>query len=84
MPTITTSTLPPAVQASFDQTLLSTPTRNFIYNVAAQRRKKTANSGDVVRYMRFNQLDSALVPLTIKLAELKSSLIDLEAEVVFN
>jgi N4-gp56 family major capsid protein len=63
MPTITTSILPPAVQASFDQTLLSTPTRNFIYNVAAQRRKKTANSGDVVRYMRFNQLDSALVPL---------------------
>jgi N4-gp56 family major capsid protein len=55
--------MPAAVQASFDQTLLSTPTRNFIYSIAAQRRQKTANSGDTVRFMRFNQLDAALVPL---------------------
>jgi len=73
--------MPAAVQASFDQTLLSTPTRNFIYNIAAQRRQKTANSGDTIRFMRFNQLDAALVPLNEKLAEVKFSLIDLEFEV---
>ena len=72
MPITTTSTLPPAVQASFDQAILSTPTRNFIYNIAAEKRRMPRNGGDTIRFKR------------LKLVVLKSSLIDLEAEVVFN
>lgn len=63
MPLTTTTTLPPAIQASFDQAILSTPTRNFIYNICAERRRMPRNGGDTIRFQRFNQLASALVPL---------------------
>ena len=63
MPLVTTTTMPPAIQASFDQTLLSTPTRNFIHSICAERRRMPRNGGDIIRFKRYSQLDSAMVPL---------------------
>jgi len=63
MPITTTSTMPPAIQASFDQAILSTPTRNFIYNICAERRRMPKNGGDTIRFKRYTQLPAALAPL---------------------
>jgi N4-gp56 family major capsid protein len=55
--------MPPAIQASFDQAILSTPTRNFIYNICAERRRMPKNGGDTIRFKRYTQLPAALAPL---------------------
>lgn len=63
MPITTTSTLPSPVQQSFNAKLLSVPTPNFIFNLAALKRKMPANGGNTLRQRRYNQLNAALVPL---------------------
>jgi N4-gp56 family major capsid protein len=63
MPTTTTTTLPAPVQQSFNAKLLSVPTPNFIFNLAALKRKMPANGGTTLRQRRYNQLQPAMVPL---------------------
>lgn len=60
---ITTETLTPAIQASYDRTLLSTPTRRFIHSLCAERYSMPARGGEILRFQRFNNLPAAKVPL---------------------
>lgn len=59
----TTSVLPSPVQQSFSYKLLSVPTPNFIYGIAAERKMMPANGGNTLRMRRYNPLPSAIVPL---------------------
>ena len=94
MAIVTTSNLPPAIQASFNMKLLAVPTPNFIHKIPADKYTKPRNSGDVIRFRRYSRLNPALVPLgntgvtppgqTLDVVDrlyvhIKSSLIDLEA-----
>lgn len=63
MPNMTTSYLPPAIQADMDKNLLATPTRRCIYTICAQRRTMKKNSGDTIRFKQWNALESATAPL---------------------
>ena len=63
MPDMTTSYLPPAVQAEMDKNILSTPTRNCIYSICAERYRMNKNSGSIKRFKRYNQLAPATAPL---------------------
>ena len=70
MPLTTTSTMPPAIQASFDQAILSTPTRNFIYNICAERRRMPKNGGDTIRFKgQSNKRDNTDAPQELSHAE---------------
>jgi N4-gp56 family major capsid protein len=80
----TTSLLPAPVQQWFSAKLLSVPTPNMIHNTCAMRQRMPRNSGTTIRFRRYNPLATAMVPLNVKLAEVKSSLIDLETEVTFS
>lgn len=73
MPITTTSTLPAPVQQSFSYKLLSVPVPNMIHKIPAMRKNMPRNGGTTLRMRRLNIV-----------AVYKSSLIDLEAEVVFN
>lgn len=75
----TTSTLPAPVQQSFSYKLLSVPVPNMIHKIPAVRKNMPRNGGTTLRMRRYNPLNTALVPLI--LAEVKFSLIDLEAVV---
>jgi len=63
MSIITTSSLPAAVQQSFNYKLLSTPTPPMIHSIAAMRKNMPRNGGLFIRFRRYNPLNSALVPL---------------------
>lgn len=63
MPVVTTTSLPPAIQASFNQKLLSVPTPNNIYKIPATKYTKPRNTGDIIRFRRYDRLAPALVPL---------------------
>ncbi len=60
---VTTGNLPAPVQQSFDYKLLSVPTPDLIHKIAAMKRNKPRNSGPTMRFRRYNQLNTALVPL---------------------
>jgi N4-gp56 family major capsid protein len=59
----TASSLPAAVQQSFNMKLLSVPTPNMIHKIPAQKDRMPRNGGTTMRYRRYNPLDTALVPL---------------------
>ena len=59
----TTSTLPAAVQQTLSRRLLSVPTPRMIHNIAADRKVMPANGGRTMRFIRYNPLNTALVPL---------------------
>lgn len=59
----TTSNFAPAIQATYDNILLSTPTRKYIYSTCAERRTMPARGGDTIRFQRINRLAAAKVPL---------------------
>lgn len=63
MPITTTTILPPPVQAMYSAKLLSVPTPNLIYNLAADKKELDARSGNTLRMRRYNALNTALVPL---------------------
>lgn len=63
MANVTTSTLPSPVQQSFSYKLLSVPTPNFIYKIAAENKRMPAQGGNTLRMRRYNPLPSATVPL---------------------
>jgi hypothetical protein len=73
MPITTTSSLPAPVQQSFSYKLLSVPVPNMIYKIPAMRKNMPRNGGTTLRMRRLNIV-----------AVFKSSLIDLETEVVIN
>lgn len=80
----TTSSLPAPVQQSFAYKLLAVPIPNFIHNLAAMYQVMPRNGGTTLRFRRYNPLNTAMVPLGRIVAQLKSSLIDLKTEVVYN
>lgn len=97
--TVTTSTLSAPVQQSFSYKLLSVPTPTMIHKIPAELKRMPANGGRILRMRRYNPLPTSLVPLgnsgidpsptdltaVDKLnVHFKSSLIDLETEVVYN
>lgn len=75
----TTSILPSPVQQSFSYKLLSVPVPNMIHKIPATKKQMPRNGGNTLRMRRYNPLNTAMVPLGRIIAQLKSSLIDLEA-----
>jgi N4-gp56 family major capsid protein len=63
MATMNTGNLPPAVNINLNKNLLSTPTAQKIYSIAASRMTMDKNSGDTMRFKRWNKLPSATAPL---------------------
>lgn len=59
----TTSSLPAPVQQSFSYKLLAVPTPNYIYNLAAMKKRLPRNGGNILRMRRYNALPSSPVPL---------------------
>jgi hypothetical protein len=64
----TTSTLPAPVQQSFSYKLLSVPVPNMIHKIPAMKKEMPRNGGTTLRMRR------------LSLADIKSSLIEVEAE----
>ena len=61
---VTTPTqLPPGVQQSLDLTILSTPTAEYIYKVAALKKILPEKSGNISRQERYNALQTFKIPL---------------------
>lgn len=61
---VTTPTqLPPGVQESLDMTILSTPTAQYIFKVAALKKYMPAKGGSTSRQERYNALQSFKIPL---------------------
>jgi hypothetical protein len=63
----TTSTLPAPVQQTFSYKLLSVPVPNMIHKIPAMKKEMPRNGGTTLRMRR------------LSLADIKSSVIDLEA-----
>jgi len=63
MATVTSATLPPPVQESFNKKLIAREIPNMIHQVPAVRRTMPRNGGKTMRMRRYNPLPSALAPL---------------------
>ncbi len=61
---VTIGTLPPPIQQQLDDMILATPQPNPIYRLAAMKSRHARNGGDIHRFIRFNQIDPDLVPLS--------------------
>lgn len=59
----TTTMLPPPVQQSFSYKLLSVPTPSLIYKLPAMKKNMPRNGGSTLRMVRYNALETAMVPL---------------------
>ena len=59
----TTSLLPPPVQQSFNNKLLSVPVPLLIHSLPAMKFKMDRNGGSTMRFRRYNKLAPSLVPL---------------------
>lgn len=59
----TTSILPAPIQQSFSLKLLSVPTPNLIYKIAAMLKRMPAQGGKTIRFRRYNPLQTSMVPL---------------------
>src|SRR5690606_4829916 len=59
----TTSLLAAPVQQSFSYKLLSVPTPNMIHKIPAMLKTMPRNGGRIMRFRRYNPLNTALVPL---------------------
>lgn len=83
---VTTPTqLPPGVQQSLDMTILSTPTAEYIYKVAALKRMMPDKSGNILRQERYNALQTFKIPLgdnaiTPSSQQLTTEFIDIEVQ----
>lgn len=55
--------LPPPIQQSFSYKLLSVPTPAFIYKIPAVKKNMPRNGGTTLRMVRYNALETAMVPL---------------------
>jgi len=82
---LTTQTqLPPQVQQSVHDTMLSIKTPDLIHNVASQRAILPAKGGTTLRYYRYDRLPTAPVPLTgAEVPAVTPSRIDIDATVSF-
>jgi hypothetical protein len=95
----TPTTLPPEIQATADDTLLSVRTPDLIHNLGAWQKVLKDMGGSTLRMSRYDRLPTATIPLSgngqtppaVPLnrvdehyVHVKSFLIDLETEVVFN
>jgi N4-gp56 family major capsid protein len=60
---ITSDTLPPQVQAKFDDKLLSVRTPSLIHTVACLGKKLASKSGKTIRFSRYNRLPTFPAPL---------------------
>lgn len=86
MPTTTTGVLPPEVQVSFNQMILSTPVPNYIHRIPAMREHMPARGGNIARFRRYNPLASATVPLGNTGVDPDAQLltaVDIDAEIQF-
>lgn len=61
--TTTTTVLPPPVQQRFDMKLLSRPSPDTIHKTMAMKKKIPERSGNILRMRRYNNLNTATVPL---------------------
>lgn len=59
----TTSVLPAPVQQRFDMKLLSRPMPDLIHRTMAIRKRLPDRSGQILRMRRYNNLNTATVPL---------------------
>lgn len=82
----TTSLLPPPVQQSFAERLLSVPVPNMIYTIPAERKLMPEGGGNTLRFRRYLPLQTAKVPLgnsgVMPPAQTASAL-DIDAKVQF-
>ncbi len=86
MPITTTGVLPPEVQVSFNQMILSTPVPQYIHRIPAMRQTHPAQGGSITRFRRFDPLASAVVPLGNQGEETQAQLLtaaDIDAEISF-
>jgi len=84
--TTTTGVLPPEVQVSFNQMILSTPVPNYIHRIPAMREHMPARGGNIARFRRYNPLSSATVPLGNTGIDPDAQLltaVDIDAEISF-
>lgn len=58
------NTLPPQVQAYFDDALLSVETPRLIHKLPAQKRSMPSKSGRTIRFSRYRKLPRAMTPLS--------------------
>jgi N4-gp56 family major capsid protein len=63
MPITTPTTLPAAVQQTFDDVLLSVRTPNLIHKLGALSKRLPAKGGRTLRMARYDRLPTAPVPL---------------------
>jgi N4-gp56 family major capsid protein len=85
-PVTTTSGLPPAVQQTLGQRMLSVPTPNMISNIAAERDRMPKQGGSIRRRRRYNPLATAMVPLGNTGAPIPAQLqtvVDIDAKIQF-
>jgi len=61
--TTTTNILPPPVQQSFSEKMLSTPMARLVHNLFAIPRRIEGNMGKTLRMRRYNRLQTAPVPV---------------------
>lgn len=59
----TTTMLPAPVQQSFSYKLLSVPTPSLIHKLPAMKKNMPRNGGTTLRMVRYNALETAMVPL---------------------
>jgi len=59
----TTSLLPPPVQIYYDRVLLSMAEPNLIFTKLAMKKNLSARSGNTIRFERWNDIGSKIVPL---------------------
>lgn len=59
----TTTNLPAPVQTYYDELLLSVEQPNLIHSLGAMERSLKGNSGNKIRFERYNRLSTATVPL---------------------
>ena len=83
---ITSDTLPPQVQAKFDDKLLSVRTPSLIHTVACLGKKLASKSGKTIRFSRYNRLPTFPAPLGTSGAPVPSTAVtrtDLDATISF-
>jgi len=59
----TTTSLPPEIEISFTNVLLSVPTPNLIHKLGAMKESVPMHGGGKVRFRQYNKLSTATVPL---------------------
>jgi N4-gp56 family major capsid protein len=85
--TVTRTTLPPEVALNMAEKMLSTPQARLIHKIAMDEHTYPANEGDIMRFSRFNRLETVPVPVSpLMLNPPAQSLtrVDIDAKIEFH